>query len=437
MNIIKITIIYICSSVALAMGEAEFIAKLQQHHPFFTEQTLTLRSKETAKHIANPYTQWNLKSNIQHLDSQNVLTNTIEKQNLTGGSLNITHSVTDNFDSSTTPYNNSLEITYSLPLLKNSNGINNKLNLDVAILDEKIANLQYSIDSKSFINSMLKKFYTLQFLKHKEVIVRTQQAIEKKQLELLQERFANNLVDKADVLLQTNNYQTSHINLANLNQELADITQELQHAVGVNVASYDAEFTITTTPKIPTTRTFATQELTALKILDLQQHKYKRELQSLYNQERLQMDVSIGAKTDRVGSSALGGNIQRDNSVSIGLTIALPLAGDNNTHLITQKQQQLAILQTQKQQKIIDLNTQYTSITSQLKNLQTVIQINKEQVEIAKQKVGEFEKLYRDNNTELNFLINARSSQKAFELNYLNNILSYKKLQLDYELLIQ
>lgn len=426
------------TSNAFAINEAQFVKALTDNHPFFKEQNASLQVYELNKKIANPYKQWSVVSSVKHSNTQNILTNSIEKTNISGDKITISNTLADNFNissTSSTPYSSSLGVDYSIPLLKNKGGINNSLGYDTAIIDQQINILQNNIDAQSFINNALKKFYKMKFLQQKLHIEVEKTAIAKQQLQLLQNKFKDNLVDKADVLLQKNNYQSATINTLNTKQQLTTITQELQSLIHLQIDTNDVSLENITT--ISTNNNFDIQNLATIKILDLNYQKQQRQLQSLINQDNTQVDLNFGVKKTHTGNSLLGKEISDENTASIGLTIALPLSDGNSVskNLILQKQQQIKILKSQKQQKMIDIKNNHFAILAQLNNLKEVIKINKNQLKTSEQKVFEFEKMYKNNNTELSFLINARSNQKTFELNYLNNVLTYKNLQLDYKLL--
>jgi outer membrane protein TolC len=423
--------VFIFAGNLLAIGESEFVYLLQKHHPFFNEKTTNLQNLDLAKKVANPYQDWNFTSTINHTGSKNSLVNKLEKTRISGDTITIENGIVDNYESQTSPYSSDLSISYKIPLLENKDGINNKLNLNLAEFDEEIGKLQTKIDKQSFINSNVKDFYKMKFLEEKLIIVKEQLNIEQEQLKILKDKFKSNLVDKADVLLQTNNAQNAQITIEDTKYELGSLIGGLKNIIGDRDINND--FDLYKLRK--NNNKFNLKTLTNLTIFDLKNSRYQREVKSLKNKQKSQVDLSFGISQNNVGNSIFGDEISGDNSINVGLVVALPLGGTLNKDLITQKNNQIDILKSQKQQKIIELKSQNNTILLKLNNLKKVIKINQEQVKISKQKVAEFEKMYKNNNTEFSFVISARSSQKKFELSYISNLLSYHNLQLDYKLL--
>ncbi|WP_225879317.1 TolC family protein [Isorropodon fossajaponicum symbiont] len=160
----------------------------------------------------------------------------IEIQN----SINDGLSIDNNIANSYLDWNFSRKIDTSNGLAKNKAGINTTLDTDLALINQKIGNLQVEINTNNFINNSLKKFWKMKFLEHKVNIANKSLANGKRQLNLINQRFKSNLVDKSDVLLQTNNYQNQNISLIEeVQRELQSINKELQNLTGIKIKNND------------------------------------------------------------------------------------------------------------------------------------------------------------------------------------------------------
>lgn len=326
---------------------------------------------------------------------------------------------------STDKYKNILSATYIIPLVKNKAGINTTLDTDLALINQKIGNLQVKINPNNFINNSLKKFWKMKFLEHKVNIANKSLANGKRQLNLINQRFKSNLVDKSDVLLQTNNYQNQNISLM-------EAQRELQNLTGIKIKNNDLKLE----KIIDVVDGLEINNLNTIKILEFKKTKIHREMRSLSNQSKPKVDLSLGMQTVRSSKSIFSSSTKNDNILSVGFSIAFPLKKSLNSGLISKKQNELRILNLSKKDKILELQDSNDSSLMQLSALKKILDINKEQLIINTTKTQEFEKKYANGNTELRYMIESQINEQNVKLSYFSNLFKYHSLQLDYKNLL-
>ena len=415
---------------SFAINEQEFVQLLQKNHPFFKIENVNLRNLSVAKKIANPYDEWNFSSTMATTKvfggvNNNSLVNIFNVENIDGTTTKLSNTLTFS-KSLNQKYNNTLALDYTIPLSQNKDGINNSLNLDLSNIDLIIGNLQNKIDKNNFINNNLKKLWNLKFLQLNTEINRKILQKEGEQLLILQKKMNNNLVDSADALLQQNNYQAKKINLISANSEELELQSEIENIIKVKIQNINLNLeNLNFKPQ-----NLEIYELSKIKILNLQQQKINRQIISLEDKSKSKIDLNVGINSTRNGNSVFGS--RDDNSVSLGLTIALPLGGDVNSNLLLSQQNNLDALSWSVKQASLDLKNNYNTIIMQLKSLKEISIVNKQQLITSNQRVLELEKMYLNNNTELQYVINAKNDKYNTQLTYYKNLLKYKNLQFDY-----
>ena len=433
----KILLLLLISANVAAINSSEFVKLLEQNHPFFAIQKYNKINLEIAKDIANPYQDWMFNSSINHttnnqlIGDNNVIINSINKENISGSKFSLTNTTAKN-QSKNNNHSNILNIKYNIPLGKNKSGINSKLKQDIVKINIEINNLQTKINNTNFININLKKLFTLKFLMEKVRINQKQLTNSKQQLKIIKDKFNNNLVDKADVLLQENNYQNQQISLISVKRELSSNKKELQKLINKKINSLTVNLI-----KLQNIDNafFSPNKTSKVKIIELKKQIYNRELSSSYNKNKTQIDLNVSARNSKKGNSSFAGN--SDNSIGIGLEISLPIGNTTNKNIIKQQKNSIITLNKEKEQTILELNNQYENIISRISTTKQIISINQQQIKNSTAKTKEYEKMYINSNTELKFVIDARTQQQQIELSYFSNLLQYKNLILDYHNLLQ
>lgn len=439
----KIFLFLLIPQISLAMTAVDFVDLLKKNHPFFNEQKLINTSKNINKKLANPYQDWNFISGFNYTDTNaDNLINTVNNQVQTsyvgvnktdintGAHTNISYNLIK-FNTKNNIYDNKLSIEYKLPLKKNKNGINDRLALDIADFEIQINNIQSTINRNNFINSWLKKFINLAFLQQKVQIFTEVKKLAKQQLNSIKDKFKANITDISNVLLQKDDYNSSTINLLNAKSELSTSKYELQNIIKTN--DIFSEFDLNNITDF--SKNINLTKLAKIRIFELKVKKINREKISLNNQQQANLDLKLNASLNGKNTT-LGKSFSTSPSLGIGIELALPIGNSVNTNKILKKNNQLRILASQKQQLMINLTYSINSLQQKLTNIKKIIKLEQQRTSINQQNYIEQQKLYKNGNTELNFVLSAQNKSNNSKLNNLIQLNNYQQLISDYKNLI-
>jgi len=157
---LSLGITLLCISNALAMTQSEFVERLTNTHPFFTQQGLDQQVSQLNYTASTANQDWVLGSS---LDSKNQLNNQISS-----GSISATHnlvdtgadvSITNTWTDATT--SDQFLVNYTQPLLKDFGGINDRLSSDLLRIKTEINSLKLKQSEEAFVLSQLFKLLDL------------------------------------------------------------------------------------------------------------------------------------------------------------------------------------------------------------------------------------------------------------------------------------
>jgi outer membrane protein TolC len=120
----------------------------------------------------------------------------------------------------------------------------------------------------------------------------------------------------------------------------------------------------------------------------------------------------------------------------IGLQYAFPVPNRTAKHKIVKTDLQAEQLRKQKEEIAITLNSALTNLHIQINELENVMKLNQEQIESAKERTAEELKLYNQGRGDLTFVILSQDNEENAKLTYAANALTYHKLNLEYDALM-
>jgi outer membrane protein TolC len=173
--------------------------------------------------------------------------------------------------------------------------------------------------------------------------------------------------------------------------------------------------------------------LSNIKILELKIAKLQRELKSLNNQDLSDINLALSATLNGDNNTLGKAFSEVGTTFAVGLEIALPLASDLSKNQILSKTNQIQITKEQIKSQLIDNNNNINSLINDIATTNKLISLSKEQIELNSKSATEYQKLYNDNNTELNFVLSAKNKLISSQLSLLEYLKTYHILMLDYK----
>ncbi|SMN02704.1 Outer membrane protein-like protein [uncultured Candidatus Thioglobus sp.] len=320
-------------------------------------------------------------------------------------------------------------------MLKNKNGINDRLNTEVAQIAIDKNTIERLEAEENFIVNKLVRFIDLAYAQQQQTINQHRLALAKEELTLVQEKYANSVVEKVDVLLQQDAYQRANQQLLKAQQELTLLRYEI--AITLNL-DFKQIVAITDLYKIYTAqitglKAYLLKNSRLLKINQFAQKTLKRQLRSFKNTAKAKLDLNLGI-------ASVGDDIDYATSINnqspvwkIGLGLSYPLGNTQSNSNIGKANAQLASLMQNEQEQLLNIHIRAKTLQEKINLLKQILQSSQEQIATAKARTVEEKQRYIDGNGQASFVINAQNNEQSAQLNYAQVARDYQKTVLEFK----
>ncbi|MCG8344225.1 MAG: TolC family protein [Chlorobiales bacterium] len=450
-------------AVAEPLTKEAFVALLEKNHPIFEKERLTKSIEATEQRRYLGEVDWNVSSSLTWSREEATitafspdLTNALSLQTGlnkqfwdTGGRLSATYSINRSSSSfEQAPlfsyperfYENSLELQYSQPLLRNMGGKLTRLQYDLKAYDVDVAGIQASENIEDFLANAISKYLDWVYLEEQKKIISRRLSLSRKEFERTQRKFNAFLVDSADVIRSKDALNTWRQNLGLVESQLSALRSELSVLAQSSLfLTGEPDFNLYSLQR-PEALASAKARLESssriLKILDLR--KKQLDVNAIGVRETGKPDLSlIAAVTVKSAEEEAGDSFTFDkNDAAVGLQLSVPI--ENRTAKADYQRNRLQTLQLGKEREDVSLslNASLSSLHTQLTKLMEVLELNREQIESARLRTIEETKIYEQGRGDLTFVIMSRDNEESAKLAYAENALNYQKLWLQYEALM-
>jgi len=268
---LSLSIALLFSANAVAITQSEFAKRLQEVHPFFTQQGF---DQQTSKldYIATTANQdWVLTGSVDSINSLNTQSSSSTigaTHNLvdTGADITISNVWSDGVAT------DRLSVSYTQPLLKGIGGVNDQLKGDLSIIKIDINNLKRAQNAEQFILSQLFKLVDLSFAQQQLTLTTQRLELSQQELTLVKEKFTQSVVDQVDVFLQEDAYQRVLQKQFQAEQELDLLKEELSVLLKIPSMQIKSDFNLYTLyqSNLGNLQDYLRQDTTEMKISQLE-----------------------------------------------------------------------------------------------------------------------------------------------------------------------
>jgi len=421
-KILSFSIILLCTSNALAMTQSEFVERLTNTHPFFTQQGLDQQVSQLNYTASTANQDWVLGSS---LDSKNQLNNQISS-----GSISATHnlvdtgadvSITNTWTDATT--SDQFLVNYTQPLLKGFGGINDRLSSDLLRIKTEINSLKLKQSEEAFVLSQLFKLLDLSNAQQQLSLAASRLKLADQELKLVKDKFAQSVVDKVDVLLQKDAYQRAYQQHLQAEQDLDLLKQELAITLDMPAKSMMSDYDLyqlyhSNVDDLPKHLKMYTTEMQTAK---LEQAVLIRQLNSDKNNTQLQLDLKLGAGYDT------------DDIWNVGLGLSYPLGNTKAKSALEKTQIELMKSKENAAELLLKLTVKASVLEKKVAHLAKLLSSYQARIEIAKSRAQEEKRRYELGNSPVSFVISAQNNVQEVRSNYAQAALSYQKSVLEFQ----
>ena len=439
---------------ALALGTEEFVQRLTSVHPFFQQLEADAQIATLNKQATTANQDWTLSLDTKYQDEdygevssittysdlQSASVDVSAKKKLTtlGGDLTLKHNWKEKSKATTAELNtnrNKFSIDYSQPLLKNSGGINDRLNTDLAEIDVQISRINVLEKQENFVLGYLQKFVNLAYLQAQFDINQSRVELAQQELDLVEDKFAQSVVDKVDVLNQKDAYQRAKTQRLQARQALELLQRELALALKLDKTLIKAELDLYQIFEVATTNLERRldQNARTLKINSLELDKLQRQLQSNKNKSLADLSLNLGLSSE-------GEHLDYDQSIdnqgthySVGLSLSYPLGGTESKTAVQKTQTQIRASDSARAEKLIELHTKTQLSLEKIQLLSEMLLLSKTQIQIASDRAQEEQKRYANGNSQASVVISAQDNEMSAKLSAAQVAKDYQQAVLEYK----
>lgn len=427
----------------------DFSAKLIESHPYFVQLSLSEKSSLINQKSLLTYTDWNINAGVSESftggnDTKSRLYDDLyttkyevsasKKVESSGALVNLTHSLTRNDKDSNATHLNLVSLDYVRPLLQNKDGLNDRLNLDLATLDIIAKKVNLEEQAENFLASKLNKFIDLAL---KQEIVKNHKialGLSKEQLDLAEDKFKNSLIDITTLIQEKDNYVKARQQSLQSNKELIIERRELADLIGINESNMIIEMNLFEEHKLTNVNLneFLLDSRVSQKF-DFDKAKLQRELESFENKTMPKVDLNLGLSSLGENDKFFGSFGNRDYSWNIGLDISYPLGSRKEILEVEKTVISLSDLDAKKRESIINSAQQIKYLLAQVELLKELVALYLEQGSLAEEKVLEEQIKYSEARGQKSLVLAAKSSANLANLTYLQAAGAYQKIVIDYK----
>jgi len=448
LNRIACTFCLLLSANAIAVTVEEFSSKLMQTHPFFLQLSLDEKVSLIDQKIARTYTDWNIKMGANESFSSgsdissrlyNDLYTTgyevsaIRKIANSGANVNLKHSWSRNDKDSTVLNTNVFSLDYVLPLLQNKDGLNDRLAVDVADIDQLTNQVNLLEQAENFLASKLKQLVDLALKQELEQLYMFQLQLSKQQLDLAEEKFSNSLIDKSNFLQEKDIYVKANQQWLQSSRELNILRKEMASLIDINESEMVVEFDLFKEQKIIRVEPSVFVKISRpMQKFDFDKSKLQRQLETYENKTMPNVNLNLGLASQAEDDKYFSSFGNRDYSWNIGVDVSYPLGVRKESLDVERAEISLAQLNAQRRETEINSEQQISYLLAQIDLLAELVEITLEQGELANEKVIEEKTKYDDARGQKSSLIAAQKNANLARLTNAQAAASYQKIIIDY-----
>ena len=440
---------------AETISQDDFLDRLKQNHPLFEREKLTAQIEQQRRDSYLGSQDLSVLSSVFYSHDEPSfavagpektdrvsITSGLEKAFWsTGGRL--TASFASNYASLTSDpvfglpesyFEDRVAVTYSHPLLRNKGGRLDRLQYELSQFDIDLSEEIALENEEIFLAQSASKFLDWVFLIEQHRIVVERLHLAEEELNRTREKRASNLIDEVDLIRAEDAVRIARQNLLLIDSQSNALRSEL--AVLMQDSSLNQmipEYNLYDTSALPTLSETTAQlqkDSRLLRALTIRIDQQKLVRSGFQDQGKadLSLVAEIGLKNGEVSyGRALAMDIPE---ARVGLQLGFPVG--NRAVKANLARTELTAMQLEKQLEhlTLELSSAVANLLTQASELETVLQLNIEQIESARRRTAEELKLYDRGRGELTFVIQSQDSEQAAKLTYAVNAVTYHKVLL-------
>ncbi len=335
-----------------------------------------------------------------------------------------------------TNYDNEFSLAYTQPLLRNWGGVLSKLDYDLKSVEIELTHAKVLENQEHFLSAEAQEFLNWVFYNAEVHIAQERLQLSERLLNDTKRKRAYNLIDRVDVIRAENAFSLAKQNLVVVESNLMSLMQQLSMLLqDEDIKNKSPEFNLYEIHELPDLDTVTNNVRRDSRIF--------RQLDLTLKKLMIARDGSLEFSKPDLRLTAQAGANKYDESFGEALKIDEPQASLSISYLFPLKNTKakanirtidLAIAQLNKQMDELEI-TQIATLSTiyvQLKQIEEILELNRRQIELARQKTREEMATYNRGKGDCTFVVQSQDDEEKAKLTYAQNALSYQKLYIQF-----
>ena len=432
----------------------EFIEILLASHPFFKAEKMQQPISDLTVKSTLVGEDWyvNLSSNYNYLNQDTSLTsqlNTRESLSVgsalsrkfftTGGKLNIGYQLSKHYQqasiqfASFMPYSSYYAtrtyVQYVQPLLSNFGGFLDRLPHKIAVLEQDIEALSSKeAQEKNFLLTQVHLLYDRFLYQKQDKLLQNRLDLARQQLKLVKQKYDVGLLDEVDFIKQQSVVAQTRLNLMHnqnifkrLTIKINSLLPQFRELSSVVLKDEQISFPASGFKNKILANSRQLKILALSKdILQLLEGSYRDK-----QQNQLNLSTTVAMSGDAVGiEDALS---KQSPEYSLGLEYHFSVENSENNLAILKIALEIEQINFKYQDAKTNLHSEIAAISAQLNSLVQIINLHKENINIAAERASAENKRFNLSYGDLSLVIQARDQELAAKLQYIQSLVNFKK----------
>jgi outer membrane protein TolC len=451
----------------------EFLDKIQQSHPFFVKESLSVEIENTAQQGLLGAEDWTVSGTSFFTHQKLLASSSFSPDRLdilgaeaaaeraiwrTGGRFSLSWS--SQFSDQKVPdivipfpdgnmivptgpsefYQHRVYASYAHPLLQNYNGKLDRLEYELSDYDIDFTEVQTLENQEGFLVDLAGRFLDWVLLTEQKRISEERKLLAEEELERTVKKRKSYLVDQVDVLRAEDAVRIAEQNVVLVESQWKALRAELSVLCqSEDMCQKSPQFDLYNIEQLPSPEEARRQlrsQSRILSTLNIRRDQLLHLREGYEEQSRPQLLLNLGAGLQG-GDDQFGDALKLDKpDMSVSLVFQYPLENHSAQANISKTILEVDKLDQEIESISLDLESGMVNLLILIQEMEKVLQLNQEQIESSRAKTKEELELYNQGRGDLTFVILSRDSEQAAKLTYAGNAAAYQQLVLQYRGLV-
>ena len=438
----------------------QYLDSLKKQHPFFKQELLNKKIEEQQQQRFLGDKDWIITGSqvYQYEENNSASLLTAEKQDnvyfnagierhfwSTGGSLALDYDYYKTDQQFPPPFNtldehgNGVKLSFNLPLLKNRGGVLSRLEYELQGYQIDLSEISSHETLENFLQQQGSIFIEWVFIDEQLRIANNRLTLAREELQRTQRKRDSRLAAEVDVLRAKDAVIAAEQNVSLIKSNWLAVQAELA-TLSNNHRLYQlttslALYQLGSVPNIQAALRKFRQNSRQLKNIDIQIARLQQLERGVDHQLKPELNFTVGAALSGQDESFNEATEIDQPQYSVGLNFRFLLGQRSAKADLSKTKLQISQLSLAKKNIARQLESELRSVLIRLSETKQVLELNKEQIRVAKLRTQAEIERHNQGRSELSFVIQSRDNEQNVQLAYASNAATFQKLWLRYQAL--